>query len=403
MALRPHRQTRDSAGLAGTNLARAGDYNQRVVLQAIRAKESITRAELAAVTGLTHQSAINITKKLLAEGVILEVGRAVGARGQPAAQLSIAAEGAFALGLNIDRDHITLVLIDLLGQVRERFYLDSHFALPADVLAFVRRHLDDMQARRLIPRGRLAGLGIAIPERLSGVAVADRPEAYGEWATIDVVEMFSEALNLPVYVENDATSAAIGELQMGHGFHHRTFVYTLISAGIGCGLIVNGQPFTGGLAHAGEIGNIPIRHPDPAKAYLWHAVSLYAIYDDLASKGLEVHHPDDLNADDPKIAAAIDAWVIEAADCMIEPFLAITYILSPEVHFIGGQLPTFIVEKLCAELNSKLPRYERDVPLTEFRPASYSVDAASLGAAVLVLQNRLLPQPQVLSAAATSS
>ena len=134
--------------------------------------------------------------------------------------------------------------------------------------------------------------------------------------------------------------------------------------------MINGQPYAGGLAHAGEIGNIPVHLPDGAPHTLWDVVSLYALYAELKAHGITVARPEDLNPDDPAQQPGIAAWVRHAADCMIEPFLAITYILSPEVHFIGGQLPAFIVRKLCDELNARLPVFRRYVPLTPFLPSN---------------------------------
>src|ERR1044072_1166879 len=82
------RRTADRAprhsSLAGTNLERAADYNQRVMLQAIRVNGEITRQDLARITGLTPPSIANITNRLLQEDLIVELGRLRGRRGQPA-------------------------------------------------------------------------------------------------------------------------------------------------------------------------------------------------------------------------------------------------------------------------------------------------------------------------------
>jgi predicted NBD/HSP70 family sugar kinase len=398
MVLRPHRYPSD-IGLAGTNLARAGDYNQRVVLQAIRSHGELTRGKLAKITGLTHQSTINITKRLIADGMVLDLGRIVGARGQPAMRLTVNPEGAFAVGLNLDRDHMTVVIMDFQGQVRERIYIDKHFALPDDALQFVKAALENGLGRLRIPKSRLTGVGLAIPDRLGGVHVNERPEGYDQWSRIDVAEMFSTALGVPVFIENDATAAAIGELQFGQGLRHKSFVYTLISAGIGCGLIINGQPFPGGLTHAGEIGNIPIAPKDGKARTLWNVVSLYALYDELSQRGIYVSDPDELTADGGDMEAGINAWVDQAASHMTLPFLAITYAISPELHIIGGQLPAFVAEKLCTTLNRHVDAHQGEIPLTRFTTSTASVDAAAMGAAVLAFQNRLLPGPNVLKAA----
>ena len=397
MALHGHRSaSAASAGLAGTNLTRAGDYNQRVVLQAIRARGEITRGELADITGLTHASVINISRRLIADGIVSDLGKTTGTKGQPAMRLAVNPDGAYALGLNIDREHMTLVVMDLAGRVRERIYTDKHFALPGEVVDFLKVSIETILKKRLVPKTRLIGLGLAIPEQLSGVQVSERPDAYDQWSSLNVVSAFSEQLKLPVFAENDATSAAIGELQFGGGMTHKSFVYTLISAGIGCGLIINGQPYAGGLAHAGEVGNIPITPRDGKARILWNAVSLYALYDKLHESGISVSNPEQLDPANPPMVEAIKAWVDEAVQAMFEPFLGISYLLSPQMHFIGGQLPGFIVEMLCDQLNSRLDALASKFPLARFRRATTAVDAAAMGAAVMVFQNRLLPRPEVL-------
>src|SRR6185437_15923665 len=86
-----------SAGpqLSGTNLARAGDHNQRVTLHAVRVNGPVTRAELAAKTGLTPAAIANITNRLLHDRLILRAGRLLGARGQPATKFVVNPDSCF--------------------------------------------------------------------------------------------------------------------------------------------------------------------------------------------------------------------------------------------------------------------------------------------------------------------
>jgi hypothetical protein len=104
--------------LSGTNLERAGDHNQRVTLQAIRVNGAVTRTALASMTALTPAAIANITKRLLRERMMLAARRLRGARGQPATKLITNAASCFSVGLNIDRDHITVVLLASVGNVR---------------------------------------------------------------------------------------------------------------------------------------------------------------------------------------------------------------------------------------------------------------------------------------------
>jgi len=102
--------------LSGTNLERAGDHNQRVTLHAIRVNGPVTRPDLASMTGLTAAAIANITQRLLRHRLILEAGTTRGARGQPATRLVINPDCCYSMGLNIDRDHITLVVVDFKGE-----------------------------------------------------------------------------------------------------------------------------------------------------------------------------------------------------------------------------------------------------------------------------------------------
>jgi hypothetical protein len=106
--------------LSATNLERAGDHNQRVTLQASRANGAVTRTALASMTALTPAAIANITKRLLRERMISATRRLRGACGQPATKLVTNAASYFSVGLNIDRDHITVVLLDSVGNVRAR-------------------------------------------------------------------------------------------------------------------------------------------------------------------------------------------------------------------------------------------------------------------------------------------
>src|SRR5689334_13522832 len=116
--------------LSGTNLERAGDHNQRVTLHAIRVNGPITRTDLADITGLTPPAIASITKRLMQDNLIREAGRVHGARGQPPIKLVINPESWFSIGINIDRDHITLVVLDFEGVVRGRASREIGFALP---------------------------------------------------------------------------------------------------------------------------------------------------------------------------------------------------------------------------------------------------------------------------------
>ncbi len=384
--------------LSGTNLERAGDHNQRVTLQAIRAAAGpITRAEITDLTGLTAPAIANITKRLLGDGMILKAGRLLGGRGQPATKLVINPDGAFSIGLNIDRDHIAIVALDFVGNVRARVCREVHFAMPDEVVAFFKTEVDRIVADKAINMDRLIGIGIGIPDDLGRVPVANRPDAYHIWSEIDVAALFAEVLPVPVYLENDAAAASIGEMQFGHGLRHRSFIYTIISAGLGGGLVIDGHYYRGADGRSGEIGFLPVKDENGQSQSLEDMVSLYSLYDYLRKGGFEVSTPEDLESLSGAALARVESWLDRAADKLFEPFLVMSCAINPEAHFIGGRLPATYIEQLCARLNQKFATYQgRIKTLPPVKRADLAVDAAARGAGILPFNDRFLPIREAL-------
>lgn len=321
----------------------------------------------------------------------MDAGKTSGARGQPATRYCVNPRGAYALGLNIDRERLSLVVMNLLGEVKYRAVSNTRFPMPEDVLAFLRHEMTGIYAKRIVPRPRVTGLGIAMPEGLAFPELTNKPPSFERWNSIDFAAMCADALDMPVYTENDATAAAIGEHHFGEGSNLHSFIYVLISAGLGCGIIVNGQSYAGGKNHAGEIGSIPVGIQDGRRRTLWDTVSLPGLYREIEKHGVMVAAPEDVDLSVPAIAQGAEAWIESAVEAMTIPFVTINYVLSPEVVFIGGQLPDPLVDRLCERLNLAIGHYETWAPITQFSRSTVAVDASPLGAAVIVFRNNLLP------------
>lgn len=385
------------ASLSGTNLERAGDYNQRVILQAIRVNGPITRAELSAITGLTAPAVNNIAQRLVADGLILDAGLVQGARGQPATKFVINPDGCLSIGVNIDRDHITILVLDLLGSVRARASKNIDFALPRAVEKYC-----DVQIKKLLAKPDLAGLpimglGVALPDDLGRVHLPHQPEGYGAWSDVDVGEMFTGILpGQPVFVENDAAAAALGELQFGHGVNRSSFFYILVNFGLGGGLVVDGLYVRGANGRSGEIGFLPARSPTTTGRTLQEFVSLSALFKQLNDAGFEVSEPDQLQKLPPEGFAVVSAWVKQAAELLTDTLVGINCVINPEALLIGGRLPDDIIDDLAHALNQRLARVPSIPALAPVMRAATAADAPAVGAAILPFIDRLLPSRSTL-------
>ncbi len=377
--------------LAGTNLERAGDHNQRVTLHAIRVNGPATRGQIAAITGLTPPAIATITRRLIDDGMIVEAGQVRGGRGQPATRLVVNPDAAWSIGVNIDRDHVTIVVVDFVGRICARFTREIAFPLPPVVRDIYQRAIGKLIAQAGIDTRRLVGIGIARPDDLGAVDLPGRPAAFTQWAETDVGALFATPIDLPVFVENDAAAAAMGELQLGGG-QRGNFFYLLVSSALGGAVVVDGSHYRGADGRSGEIGFLLVDDGSGGMVELQSIVSLSALAGLLAPSGGSLA---DLRASapPPASAAVIDRWIEAAALALFEPLVAVNCLINPSVVLIGGRLPARLVDRLAARINVLLRQQARHAPvIAPVVRAALAEDAPAVGAAILPFSHFLLPQ-----------
>lgn len=380
---------------SGTNLVRAGDYNQRVVLQTIRRSGKTTRVELSRATGLTAPTIANITRRLAEAGLVRDVGRRRGSRGQPAKQLTVNPLGCAAIGLNIDRDHLTMLSLDLAGNVRSRISYETAFASPDQVAGFVAEALGPLLAEAGVERERVLGVGVALPDDLGRIAIPGMPEAYRRWADCSVAEVLHPVLPWPVMVDNDAAAAALGEAHCGGGLNLPSFFYILISAGLGGGLVLDRHYFEGADRRSAEIGLLPDPTSPVAGAIVQDSVSLSALFKRLALAGHEVTSIAGLEATTGPARRVIERWLDDAALALVGPLVSISCLINPHAVMVGGRLPPSLTQALVERLRSALGSTSLPAVAPIVR-AEMADDAAAIGAAILPFLDQLLPSDAIL-------
>ncbi len=374
--------------LWGTNLEQARAYNLRVVFEVIRLHGPISRAEIARRTGLTLQTVSNLVRILAKAGLLRFVGRSPSRRGQPPLEIDIHPEAAFSIGLNLDRDHLTGVLVDLKGRVHARVHDElAQPLLPEPALDRMVEACHHLMAVHPEGRERLWGVGVALPGPIDLETGRVRSVYnFPGWDDVAVRDPLRERLGLPVYVENDATAAAVGEKWFGAGQTLRDFFYVYLGICIGGGLILGGQPYYGATGNAGEFGHIPIM--PGVREFFGTRVSLGALYE-----ALGVSTPAELErrfaAQDP----ALLRWLDQAAEQMAPALIAVESLLDPEAILFGGRFPEPLLLYLIERLKAVLPAYR--MPGKPRYPALIlgcaKEDAPALGAAILPIYEVLAP------------
>jgi predicted NBD/HSP70 family sugar kinase len=394
--------------LKGTNLQYAKSYNIRIVLESIRLYGPVSRIDLARRTNLTAQTVTNITRELLKAGLIQEAQRSQEGRGAPSILLQLNPDGAFSIGMDLDKDHMTAVLVDMTGAVRQRTNLDLHFPSPEDAMVLFENTAQSLITAEKIEMDRIWGIGVGLPGPLgisegSVITRTVNARLMPGWHNIPVAKILSDRMNIPVYLENNASAAALGERWYGEGRHIGNFFYVYFGAGLGGGMVINGQLHSGHTGNAGELGyfpTLPIRKSvgEGKIDHLGTAFNLPLLYKGLREQGHKINNASGLeylyNEKDPFLMD----WVQKGASQLTPLILAVEYIMDPEAIFFGGRIPDNMMKGLLELIKIQLPvlHIEEKALQPKLTTATAGLDAAALGVAILPLYTTMAPLPKVL-------
>lgn len=394
--------------LIGTNLEYAKAYNVRIVLETIRLYGPVSRADIARRTELTAQTITNIVRRLIGAGLVYETEKQRDGRGAPSTLLVLNPEGAFSIGLDLDKDHLTGILVDFTGNVRQRMHYELNFPSPDEAMDLLERTARALIKREGISERLISGVGVGLPGPLDIkkdklVTNVANPSAFPGWNDVPVADILNQRLELTVFLEKNATAAAIGERWYGEGRHINTFFYVFFGAGLGGGLIMNGQPFDGHTGNAGELGFFPTTEVEEqvqpfTRPHLGIYFNLPRLYRLLQKSGTPVSRPDDLQVLFEQNNECLLAWLDTAARHLAPLILAIDYLIDPQAIFFGGRLPAPIIKALMKRLEEILPtiRVQSKATLPLLLYATSGADAAALGVATLPMYTMFAPVPGLL-------
>lgn len=384
----------DATALRGSNQSGMRAHNERLVLSLVRQHGALAKSDIARITGLSAQTISVIMRALEQEGLLIRGEPVRGRIGQPSVPMSLAAEGAFFLGLKVGRRSTDLTLIDFLGRVRGTHRRVYRYPTPDGIVSFVAEALPGLLAA--VPsaqRDRIGGLGVAIPFQLwNWVQELGAPQSEMDaWRDRDIQAELAAATGMPVYVQNDATSACGAELIFGTGERPKDFLYFYFGTFIGGGLVLNGQLFLGRSGNAAGVGPMPVPGPDGRMRRLFDVASLSVLADRMEAAGESANHlweqPDRWTVS-PDI---LDAWLTSAAEGLAAAALAAATLLELEAILIDGWMPPAIRAEVTRRTHAALHRLDlAGVFPPAIREGTVGAHARSLGAAAIPLSQRYL-------------
>ena len=235
------------------------DINRQIVLNYVREREPISRAEIARETELQRSTISAIVEDLTREGLVEEVGIGESTGGRRPTLLKLRAAGPIAVGISLTPTCTTIATSDLAGRVldQQEFLTDPDHSLNR-VIEVVR----ELSARY---QGSIEGVGISLPGLVDPSTGTALYIPYFPWRDLPVSEIISSAVGLPVVIDNDANAVALAELWFGRPEvnNARDFILVLVAEGVGTGIIFDGQVYRGQRGAAGEFGHMVIGEHAP--------------------------------------------------------------------------------------------------------------------------------------------
>jgi predicted NBD/HSP70 family sugar kinase len=236
--------------------------NLGLVLRTIADHGPVSRAAVAARTGLTRAAVSSLVDELGGLGVLSELGPepSSGRVGRPGSALVVSGEGPAGVGLEIGVEHVAACVVDLRGEVRvtvreeaENRDREVREVLPG-LVSVAERALAAAGGLGLRPVGGV----VAVPGSVAEGVVVRAPNL--GWQGVALAPLLREPLGgVPLGVENEANLGALAELWAGGG--PQDFVHVSAEAGIGAALVVGGRLFRGARGFAGELGHVTV-YPD---------------------------------------------------------------------------------------------------------------------------------------------
>ncbi|MEB0172434.1 MULTISPECIES: ROK family transcriptional regulator [unclassified Undibacterium] len=368
-------------------------FNERIVLQAIRTRGSMPKADLARLTNLSTQTVSLIINRLLDEGFVLKQTPIRGKVGQPSVPIVLNPDGAFSIGIKIGRRGLDLLLVDFVGQARERSSWSYPFPDPDTLFKDIEVQLNTMCARlgpTQLPR--LSGIGIAAPLALGGwqKLLDITPQQNNKWDQIDILSRIEAMTELPVEFAKDTAAACVAELVSGRGRSIKSFFYLFVDTFIGGALVLNSHLHGGLHGNAGAVGSLPlaISHADTRTApeQLLSAASLFNLEQLYAASGLDQSASYDERALQEPWLTHTGAWLDDAARAIAFAIISSVCFLDLESIVIDGSLDRLLLEKLLCEVEKSLDLYRWEGVLRPLILAgTIGPDAHAIGAALLPL------------------
>lgn len=410
-------QTRYRTG----NQALVREINLSAIMHHLREHAPISRTALAEMTGLNKTTVSSLVQELIGHQFIREVGFESIGTGRPAVLLELNPAAGCIISSEIGVDYISVIRVNFATEILQR--RTEIISRSLGQQAIIERTLTLLSEEIAASRqdcSHLLGLAVGVPglvDRESGNLLF-APNL--SWRNVPLGVILRRTFELPVFVDNEAKMAALGEYYFGAAQAHGEVLYVSAGVGLGGGIVRDGQLVSGATGFGGEFGHMTT-DPDGelcncGNRGCWETqVSQLALFRHIRRAIENKGQPSlliDLTAGD--LSRLTVALVVEAAssgDAVALKALeqvghhlgiglaSLINALNPDLVVLGGSVSLageFLLPAIYEELQRRVLLWHDHPTRTQVVLARHGVDACVMGGVAMVYQ-AILTQPGTIA------
>jgi glucokinase-like ROK family protein len=231
--------------------------NKSIVLNTLRLHAPISRARVANHTGLNRSTVSNIVNVLIEEGLVFEEKQENSGIGRPGISLGLRPDGGSVVGVEIGVGFVSVLLTNFVAETLWEIRVQTTaLQSQTEIINLTEKYIDQALTIAKDYGLRPLGVGVGLPGlvniRQGNLIMA--PNLH--WNNVPLRLIWNQRFHLPVYVDNEANLAALGEYYFGIARNIENFIYLSSDIGLGGGIMIDGRLFRGAHGYGGEIGHI---------------------------------------------------------------------------------------------------------------------------------------------------
>ncbi len=369
-----------------------------LILDILKREGPLSRMDLSRILKINAVSISNYVDKLVERGLIYERSLDDSSGGRRPILLDINKEAVYSLGIVTNHQVSLGVVLNLAGEVVYSYKKDNIASSTNEVIEHLRDISENLIEKISRFKDKVKGLGVAI-----GGLVDRKKEiicwpqglenGFYSYISMPLKSYLEERFNIPVFVGNDASLACLAEYKYSLGVEVRNVLYMF--SGVGCGLIIEREPYTGSNGFAGELFINNTKNEFTTYLGDFSFFKPWPVDLGLIKKAREIVGEKTTE----KISSLEDVWslaykypslknlVNEAVKSLGIKIAFLVNIFNPEVVIIGGGMEKGgfeFIEKICFYI--KEYAFEESSKDLKVMASTLGEKAAAIGAASVILR-----------------